>query len=74
MPSLLLLTLFPLFALGAIFATIYWVRTLVEVLTKEPTQGNHRLTWVIILLSLQFLGALLYRHIRRQGRIRHYGH
>jgi len=66
MPSLFLLTIFPLLALGAIFATLYWWQTLVTVLKHEPTTDHQRLTWVIILLSLQFPGALLYRYARRR--------
>ncbi len=66
MPSLFLLTIFPLLALGAIFATLYWWQTLVEVLKHEPVTDHRRLTWVLILLSLQFPGALLYHYLRRR--------
>jgi len=66
MPTVIFLTLFPLFALGAIFATLYWAQTLVEVIKTEPSANHHRLTWVLLLLSLQFPGALLYRYLQRR--------
>jgi len=73
MPNVLLLTVFPLIALGVIFATLYWWQTLMEILNQEPTEGNDRLVWLIVVLSLHFFGALLYRYNRRPERLRLYG-
>jgi len=74
MSNVLLLTIFPLIALGVIFATLYWWQTLLEILNQEPAEGNDRLIWLIVVLCLHFFGALLYRYNRRPARIRIYGH
>lgn len=56
----------------AIVAFILWVWMLYECLAKEPS-NTEKLVWVIVILALQFVGALLYLFIRRPQRIREQG-
>ncbi len=58
-----------LFLLFAFALTVFWLWMLIEVITKEPDQGNEKLTWILILVLLGQLGAILYFFIRRPQRI-----
>ena len=47
----------------------FWVWMLVEAATKEPSTGNDKLVWVIIILFANVLGAVLYMIARRPQRM-----
>lgn len=66
MPILLFLLFLPILIL--LFA--FWIWTLIEILTKEPSEGNDKLVWLILVLFFHFIGSLLYCFIRRPERIR----
>ncbi|QLC49190.1 PLDc_N domain-containing protein [Methanolobus zinderi] len=66
------LMVFLFFGIG-IVGTIFWIWMLVDCAMKEPSQGNDKLIWVIIILFTHLLGALLYFFVRRPQRIREYG-
>ncbi len=66
------LMVFLFFGVG-IIGTIFWIWMLVDCAMKEPSQGNDKLIWVIIILFTHLLGALLYFFIRRPQRIQEYG-
>ena len=48
---------------------VFWIWMLVEVLTKEPSDGDSKLVWALVVIFLGQLGALLYFFIRRPERI-----
>jgi hypothetical protein len=52
---------------------VFWIWTLIEVLTKEPSEGNDKIVWLILVLFFHFIGSILYCLIRRPERIRLYG-
>ena len=41
--------------------------------TREPSEGNDKLVWILLIVLLGFLGALLYFFIRRPQRISQHG-
>ncbi len=55
----------------ALFA--FWIWMLVECLTKEPSEGNDRIIWVLVLVFLNYFGAALYFFVRRTERINRFG-
>ncbi|MGI2336540.1 MAG: PLDc N-terminal domain-containing protein [Dehalogenimonas sp.] len=70
----------PLFILGVISAgglglTIlaFWIITLGECAVYEEKNSTDKLTWVIIILATNILGAALYFFTRRQQRIAELG-
>ncbi len=69
--------LIPLLILGfgliGIAATILWVWMLVDCLTNEPSQGNDKLIWALVVIFLGGLGAILYFFVRRPQRIEQFG-
>ena len=72
-----LFILFRLFALGgqgiAILATIFWIWVLVDCLTKEPSEGNDKVAWVLFILLVPLLGAIIYYFVRRPERVKAVG-
>jgi hypothetical protein len=46
---------------------------LVDCAMNEPSEGNDKIVWILIVVLLSWLGALLYFFIRRPERIRRYG-
>jgi hypothetical protein len=68
---------FGFFSIGfngiAVFATVFWIWVLVDCLTKEPSEGNDKVAWVLIILFAPLLGALLYYFVRRPERIKAVG-
>jgi hypothetical protein len=67
----------PMFAcisvVGAAAAFIFWIWLLIDCATKEPSHGNEKIVWIIIIALFPFLGALLYFFVRRPIRIRQHG-
>jgi len=57
----------------AILATIFWIWVLIDCITKEPSEGNDKLAWLLLIMFFPLLGALLYYFIRRPERIKAIG-
>ena len=61
---------FELFALlFVITGLVFWIWMIVECATKEPSQGNDKIVWIIIIIFGQLIGALIYYFVRRPRRI-----
>ena len=54
---------------AASLALVFWLWMLIEGVTREPDQGNTKVTWALVILLAQWLGALLYFLVRRPRRI-----
>ncbi|MBZ5492757.1 MAG: PLD nuclease N-terminal domain-containing protein [Acidobacteriia bacterium] len=57
----------------AVTALIFWIWMIVECATKEPSQGNDKIVWIVIIVFAQVIGALIYYFVRRPQRIAQYG-
>ena len=53
--------------------TVFWVWMLIDCLTNEPSEGNDKLIWVLVIFFLDLLGGVIYYFARRPERIRIYG-
>nr|WP_321431376.1 PLD nuclease N-terminal domain-containing protein [uncultured Methanolobus sp.] len=56
-----------------IIGTLFWLWMLIDCATKEPSEGNDKLIWIIIIVFTHVLGALIYFFIRRPKRIQECG-
>lgn len=65
-PLLLMLVILPVMVL----ATAFWIWMLVDCATKEPSQGNDKLIWILVIIFTHWLGALIYFFVRRPERKR----
>ncbi len=57
----------------ALIATVFWIWMLIDCLTQEPSEGNDKLVWTLVIIFTHGVGALIYLLVRRPERIRQYG-
>jgi hypothetical protein len=67
-----LLILLPLLLVGLAFF-VFWIWMLVDCATKEPSQGNDKIIWILIIVFTHWSGALIYFLVRRPQRKREFG-
>jgi len=66
-----------LFVLPILFLVLagfaFWVWMIIDCATKEPSTGNDKIVWVIIIVFAQIIGAVIYYFLRyrprRMGRL-----
>jgi uncharacterized membrane protein len=61
------------FAGVGLLAFAFWIWTLVDCITKEPSESTDKIMWVLIIVLLSWLGALIYLLVRRPQRIKQFG-
>lgn len=73
--------MFPIFPLirgglpGLMLLTsIFWLWVLIDCVTKEPSEGNDKIVWTILIIFVPWIGAVLYYFVRRPERIKAVGH
>ena len=54
----------------AMLASIFWIWVLIDCISKEPSEGNDKVAWTILIIFVPLLGAVLYYFIRRPERIK----
>lgn len=52
---------------------IFWIWALVDCATKEKSEGNDKLIWILVIVLTHWIGALIYLIVRRPKRIQQYG-
>lgn len=57
----------------AVLATVFWVWMLIDCATKEPSEGNDKVVWLLVILLTHIVGALIYYFVRRPQRMRAFG-
>ena len=60
-------TFYPLLIIGFV-GEIFWIWMLIDCAVNEPSEGNDKLVWLLIILFAQLLGALIYCFVRRPKR------
>jgi len=60
------------FCIG-IGGTILWIWMLIDCAMNEPSTGNEKLVWILVILFMHGLGALIYLLARRPARMAQYG-
>ncbi|MDP1561012.1 MAG: PLDc N-terminal domain-containing protein [Pirellulaceae bacterium] len=58
-------------AIAGLFSLVglaLWIWILVDCAVNEPSQGNDKLVWLLLIILLPFIGSLLYFFIRRPHR------
>ena len=51
----------------------FWIWMLVDCLQNEPSEGNDKVVWLLVIILTSALGALIYFILRRPERIRRFG-
>ena len=72
--ALMLMLPFMMMFIGlAIAATVFWIIALVDCLSNEPSAGNDKLIWALVIVFLHWIGALLYFLVRKPQRVAQFG-
>ncbi len=50
----------------------FWIWMIIDCATNEPSHGNDKLIWLIVILLANFVGAAIYFFVRRPQRLRQY--
>ncbi|MCX6143489.1 MAG: PLD nuclease N-terminal domain-containing protein [Ignavibacteriales bacterium] len=56
-----------------VLGTAFWIWMLIDCATKESSEGNERLVWVVIVVFTHIIGAAIYFFVRRPQRIAQFG-
>ena len=62
-----------LFFIIAFGGTILWIWMLIDCITKEPSEGNDKLIWILVIVFTGVIGAAIYYFVRRPERIQNFG-
>ena len=68
--ELLILLIFFVIGIGG---TGLWIWMIVDCASKEPSEGNGKVVWTLIIVLTHWVGALIYLLARRPKRIQMYG-
>jgi hypothetical protein len=71
--NIVALPMFLVFFVLGVGGTILWIWMIVDCATKEPSEGNDKLIWILIIVLTHWIGALIYLLVRRPKRIEQYG-
>jgi Phospholipase_D-nuclease N-terminal len=66
------LLLLPLLLVG-IGGTVFWIWMLIDCVTKEPSTGNDKIIWLLVIVLTHLIGALIYFFVRRPQRMQLHG-
>jgi hypothetical protein len=69
LPLLLLFFVLPVL----VMLMVFWIWMLVDCATKEPSEGNDKIIWILVIIFTHWLGALIYYLVRRPERKRLFG-
>jgi hypothetical protein len=51
----------------------FWIWMIVDCASNEPSEGNDKVVWILVIVLANWLGALIYYFARRPTRIREHG-
>lgn len=72
--GLILIMIWGLFLVLIMAANAFWIWMIVDCATNEPSEGNDKLIWLLVIVLVHLLGAILYYFIRRPQRKALTGH
>jgi hypothetical protein len=62
------------FLILGIGGTVFWIWMIIDCATNEPSEGNEKIVWILVIVLTHWIGALISYFVRRPARIRQYGH
>ena len=62
------LVIIPIWLSIVVSLTVLWIWVLIDCIKNEPTEGNERIVWVVIIAVTHWIGALIYLIARRPQR------
>ena len=52
---------------------VFWLVVLIDCVKNEPSEGNDKIVWVLVIVLTHALGALIYLLVRKPQRKARYG-
>ena len=52
---------------------VLWLLVLVDCIKNEPSEGNDKLVWILVIVLTHWIGALIYLLVRKPQRKERYG-
>jgi len=68
--TIIFLAMMVVFFFVAVAGTIFWVCMLIDCVQNEPSTGNDKIVWLLLLIFTHFIGALIYYFVRCKPRKR----
>jgi len=53
--------------------TGFWIWMIVDCASNEPSEGNDKIIWILVIVFVSWIGAAIYYFVRRPKRIAAYG-
>jgi hypothetical protein len=66
LPELMIILFLGVFGVGG---TLLWIWMLIDCATKESSQDNEKVVWILFIVFTHWIGALIYLVVRRPKRI-----
>lgn len=67
--ALLITLMFTFLFIGlAIAFTIFWIMMIIDCVQNEPSTGNDKIVWLLLLIFTHGLGAMIYYFVRVRPR------
>ena len=60
--------LFCVFAVVGLALLAFWIWMLIDCVQNEPSTGNDKIVWVLVIVLLGWIGAAIYFFARRPNR------
>lgn len=57
-----------LIAFAGLVGAAFWIWMLIDCATNEPSVGNDKVVWIIIIVFTQIIGAIIYYFVRHSKR------
>jgi prolipoprotein diacylglyceryltransferase len=71
--SVFILVIWLLILIVGALGTAFWIWMIIDVATKEPSDSNDKVMWVLIVVLTGLIGAAIYYFVRRPERIKQLG-
>ena len=57
-----------LFVLIGLLGTLFWIWMIIDCATRESSQGNDKIVWILVIILTNVIGALIYFFVRKLAR------
>ena len=66
--TVIFMAMMAVFFVIAIAGTIFWIYMLIDCIQNEPSTGNDKIVWILLLVFTHFIGAMIYYFVRCKPR------
>ncbi len=67
------ISIFNLYPYLFLVGQVFWIWMIYDCATYEPSEGNDKIAWLLVIIFTNIFGALIYFFARRPERIRTVG-